>query len=91
MPRGQGDVKAADQCDASALLNLINYCDCFRSVDLKCVREVNIHIVDLLLNVYEVFCILNLTRWRGLKPRHLCLSEWSTGVWHHCWICDDAP
>lgn len=46
MPRGQGDVKAADQCDASALLNLINYCDCFRSVDLKCVREVNIRIVS---------------------------------------------
>ncbi|XP_041805547.1 uncharacterized protein CXorf38-like [Chelmon rostratus] len=39
MPRGQGK-KTADQCDASALLNLINYCDCFRSVDLKCVREV---------------------------------------------------
>uniref|UniRef100_A0A3Q1HKI4 Uncharacterized protein n=2 Tax=Anabas testudineus TaxID=64144 RepID=A0A3Q1HKI4_ANATE len=40
MPRGQGKVKGADQCDASALLNLINYCDCFRSVDLKFVREV---------------------------------------------------
>lgn len=45
MPRGQGEVKGADQCDASALLNLINYCDYFQSVDLKCVREVNIHIV----------------------------------------------
>ncbi|XP_035526727.1 uncharacterized protein CXorf38-like [Morone saxatilis] len=40
MPRGLGKVKAADQCDASALLNLINYCDYFQSVDLKCVREV---------------------------------------------------
>ncbi|KAK5859681.1 hypothetical protein PBY51_021215 [Eleginops maclovinus] len=40
MPRGQGKVKGADQCDASALLNLINYCDCFQSVDSKCVREV---------------------------------------------------
>ncbi|XP_019112776.1 uncharacterized protein CXorf38 [Larimichthys crocea] len=40
MPRGQGEVKGADQCDASALLNLINYCDYFQSVDLKCVREV---------------------------------------------------
>lgn len=40
MPRGQTDVKAADQCDASALLNLINYCDHFQSVDLKCVKEV---------------------------------------------------
>ncbi|KAK5879431.1 hypothetical protein CesoFtcFv8_024732 [Champsocephalus esox] len=40
MPRGQGKLKGADQCDASALLNLINYCDCFRSVDPKVVREV---------------------------------------------------
>ncbi|XP_042354175.1 uncharacterized protein CXorf38-like isoform X2 [Plectropomus leopardus] len=40
MPRGQGKVRSADQCDASALLNLINYCDCFRSVDPKFVREV---------------------------------------------------
>lgn len=41
MPRGQA-VKAAHQCDAAALLNLINFCDCFHSVDLKCVREVKI-------------------------------------------------
>ncbi|KAJ4944186.1 hypothetical protein JOQ06_012731 [Pogonophryne albipinna] len=40
MPRGQGKVKGADQCDASALLKLINYCDCFWSEDLKVVREV---------------------------------------------------
>ncbi|XP_070775431.1 uncharacterized protein CXorf38 homolog [Enoplosus armatus] len=40
MPRGQGKVKGADQCDASALLNLINYCGCFKSVDTKFVREV---------------------------------------------------
>ncbi|KAK2895644.1 uncharacterized protein CXorf38 isoform X1 [Channa argus] len=40
MPRGQGKVKGANQCDASALLNLINYCDCFLSVDGKLVREV---------------------------------------------------
>ncbi|KAG7523799.1 hypothetical protein JOB18_003394 [Solea senegalensis] len=40
MPRGQGKVKGADQCDASALLNLINFCDCFHSVDTKYVREV---------------------------------------------------
>lgn len=42
MPRGQGKVKGAGQCDASALLNLINYCDCFQSVDLKFVREVKL-------------------------------------------------
>lgn len=41
MPRGQWKMKGADQCDASALLNLINYCDYFRSVDPKVVREVN--------------------------------------------------
>ncbi|XP_040000579.1 uncharacterized protein CXorf38-like isoform X1 [Xiphias gladius] len=40
MPRGQGKVKGADQCDASALLNLINYCDRFQFVDPKFVREV---------------------------------------------------
>ncbi|KAM6920046.1 uncharacterized protein CXorf38 homolog isoform 3-T3 [Lycodopsis pacificus] len=39
MPRGQGKVKGAEQCDASALLNLINHCDCFHFVDPKCVRE----------------------------------------------------
>ncbi|XP_035027459.2 uncharacterized protein CXorf38 [Hippoglossus stenolepis] len=40
MPGGQGKVKGADQCDASALLNLINSCDCFQTVDPKFVREV---------------------------------------------------
>ncbi|XP_029309511.1 uncharacterized protein CXorf38 homolog isoform X2 [Cottoperca gobio] len=39
MPRGQRKVKGADQCDASALLNLINYCDSFQSVDPTFVRE----------------------------------------------------
>ncbi|XP_007571761.1 uncharacterized protein CXorf38 [Poecilia latipinna] len=40
MPRGQAKVKRADEFDASALLNLINYCDCFSSVDPKLVRQV---------------------------------------------------
>ncbi|XP_069367018.1 uncharacterized protein CXorf38 isoform X2 [Paralichthys olivaceus] len=40
MPRGQGKVKGANQCDASALLNLINFCDYFQTVDPKIVREV---------------------------------------------------
>lgn len=39
MPRGQAKMKDGGQCDASALLNLINYCKCF-SVDPKSVREV---------------------------------------------------
>ncbi|KAG8013929.1 protein CXorf38-like protein [Nibea albiflora] len=52
MPRGQGEVKGADQCDASALLNLINYCDYFQSVDLKCVREV-IHFRNELMHSCE--------------------------------------
>ncbi|XP_075876793.1 uncharacterized protein CXorf38-like [Nelusetta ayraudi] len=39
MPRGQSDVSFACQCDTPALLNLINFCDCFHSVDLKCVSE----------------------------------------------------
>lgn len=37
MPRG---VKTAVLCDASALLNLINFCDCFHSVDVDCVTQV---------------------------------------------------
>ncbi|XP_029380943.1 uncharacterized protein CXorf38 homolog [Echeneis naucrates] len=40
MPRGQGKVKRTHQFDASALLNLINYCDCFQSVDPVLVKEV---------------------------------------------------
>ncbi|XP_076018194.1 uncharacterized protein CXorf38 isoform X2 [Genypterus blacodes] len=40
MPRGQVKVKGADQCDASALLNLINHCDNFFVVNQKFVREV---------------------------------------------------
>ncbi|XP_071348411.1 uncharacterized protein CXorf38 homolog [Trachinotus anak] len=48
MPRGQGKVKGADQFDASALLNLINYCDCFKLVDPKCVREVIRHRNELM-------------------------------------------
>lgn len=42
MPRGYSEVKTVEQCDASALLNLINSCDCFLSVDVEYVREVNI-------------------------------------------------
>ncbi|XP_030608365.1 uncharacterized protein CXorf38 homolog isoform X2 [Archocentrus centrarchus] len=40
MPRGQAKVKGADKFDAPALLNLINYCAYFSSVDPKLVREV---------------------------------------------------
>lgn len=43
MPRGYSEVKTVEQCDASALLNLINSCDCFLSVDVGYVREVNIN------------------------------------------------
>ncbi|KAM4604840.1 uncharacterized protein CXorf38-like isoform 1-T2 [Polymixia lowei] len=40
MPRGQMGKKSANQCDTSALLNLINYCDHFSSVDTRVIREV---------------------------------------------------
>ncbi|XP_063049431.1 uncharacterized protein CXorf38-like, partial [Engraulis encrasicolus] len=40
MPRGQVDVRRADQCDAAALLNLLNYCDHFRYMDTHTIREV---------------------------------------------------
>lgn len=47
MPRGQAKVKGADKFDAPALLNLINYCSYFSSVDPKVVREVITHVVFL--------------------------------------------
>lgn len=40
MPRGQAGVKGAELCDASALLNLLNFCSHFNYVDQHCVREV---------------------------------------------------
>ncbi|KAF6718386.1 uncharacterized protein FQA47_019359 [Oryzias melastigma] len=40
MPRGQAQVRGADQCDASALLNLINYCKWFCAGDPKSARQV---------------------------------------------------
>lgn len=40
MPRGYSEVKTVEQCDASALLNLMNSCDCFLSVNVEYVREV---------------------------------------------------
>ncbi|CAL8343600.1 unnamed protein product [Merluccius merluccius] len=40
MPRGLSMVRASDQCDASALLNLLNFCDWFHSVDPSVVRAV---------------------------------------------------
>lgn len=40
MPRGQVDVTRAEQCDAAALLNLLNFCDHFSYIDQKLVREV---------------------------------------------------
>ncbi|KAJ8011730.1 hypothetical protein DPEC_G00061290 [Dallia pectoralis] len=40
MPRGQAGVNGAELCDASALLNLINYCSHFSYIDQCCVREV---------------------------------------------------
>ncbi|XP_044074965.1 uncharacterized protein CXorf38 homolog [Siniperca chuatsi] len=53
MPRGQGKVKGAEQCDTSALLNLINYCDCFQSVEPKPVREM-IHYRNELMHSCEL-------------------------------------
>ncbi|XP_056149033.1 uncharacterized protein CXorf38 homolog [Lampris incognitus] len=40
MPRGLMKVKGFAQCDASALLNLMNYCDHFNATDPRLVREV---------------------------------------------------
>ncbi|XP_030636778.1 uncharacterized protein CXorf38-like [Chanos chanos] len=40
MPRGLANVTRADQCDAAALLNLLNFCDHFSSINPQLVREV---------------------------------------------------
>lgn len=40
MPRGQDRVN--NRYDASALLNLISFCNYFHSVDVACVKEVNV-------------------------------------------------
>ncbi|XP_028583201.2 uncharacterized protein CXorf38 homolog isoform X1 [Podarcis muralis] len=40
MPRGKADICGPDKCDASALLNLFNFCDHFSNIDQKKVREV---------------------------------------------------
>ncbi|XP_046883922.1 uncharacterized protein CXorf38 isoform X2 [Hypomesus transpacificus] len=40
MPRGQTGEKGSDKCDASALLNLLNYCDHFSYIDQERVRKV---------------------------------------------------
>ncbi|XP_053242887.1 uncharacterized protein CXorf38 homolog isoform X1 [Podarcis raffonei] len=40
MPHGKADICGPDKCDASALLNLFNFCDHFSNIDQKKVREV---------------------------------------------------
>ncbi|XP_040279705.1 uncharacterized protein CXorf38 homolog [Bufo bufo] len=40
MPRGQAQIRGPKQCDAAALLNLINNCDYFRVPNLSRVREI---------------------------------------------------
>ncbi|XP_054829109.1 uncharacterized protein CXorf38 homolog isoform X2 [Eublepharis macularius] len=40
MPRGKVDISGPDKCDASALLNLFNFCDLFSNIDQMKVREV---------------------------------------------------
>ncbi|XP_061081615.1 uncharacterized protein CXorf38-like isoform X2 [Conger conger] len=40
MPRGLASVTGAEQCDASALLNLITFCDYFSLINQRHVREV---------------------------------------------------
>lgn len=74
MPRGQADMKAAAQCDASALLNLINFCDCFHSVDLKCVREVNTHPVP---NWYIMLLMVSYCHFLSADPELNLVFTWA--------------
>ncbi|XP_066475025.1 uncharacterized protein CXorf38 homolog isoform X2 [Tiliqua scincoides] len=39
MPRGKADTSGPDKCDASALLNLFNFCNHFSNIDQKKIRE----------------------------------------------------
>ncbi|XP_077414491.1 uncharacterized protein CXorf38 homolog [Vanacampus margaritifer] len=65
MPRGQTRVNAAHQCDPSALLNLINYCDRFAFVHSSYVRELikcrnelmhsaNLHVSDAWMKNFKL-------------------------------------
>ncbi|XP_061654594.1 uncharacterized protein CXorf38 homolog isoform X2 [Phyllopteryx taeniolatus] len=67
MPRGQARVKAAHDCDPAALLNLINFCDCFASVTSNpaCVTELlrfrnelmhsaNLHVNDTWMEKFQL-------------------------------------
>ncbi|XP_078143913.1 uncharacterized protein CXorf38 isoform X2 [Centroberyx gerrardi] len=75
MPRGQVKVKGADKCDASALLNLINYCDHFRSIDTKLVRE--------MLRVDWSICVSGLDRMDAADLDVLesdSASQWETSA-----------
>lgn len=69
MPRGYSEVKTVEQCDASALLNLINSCDCFLSFDVEYVREVKK--ISLCIYIYCIF--LNICR-VSIGPIHRCFS-----------------
>lgn len=53
MPRGQAGHKSAEKCDASALLNLLNFCDHFSFIDHKRIREV-IHCRNELMHSCEM-------------------------------------
>uniref|UniRef100_A0A8C9SI04 Chromosome X open reading frame 38 n=1 Tax=Scleropages formosus TaxID=113540 RepID=A0A8C9SI04_SCLFO len=48
MPRGQAKITRPDQCDAAALLNLINFCDHFSFIEQRAVREVIRHRNELM-------------------------------------------
>ncbi|KAK0130605.1 hypothetical protein N1851_035154 [Merluccius polli] len=66
MPRGLSMVRASDQCDASALLNLLNFCDWFHSVDPSVVRA-----VIRCRNEVMHSCQMNMDDvWMALLPRH---------------------
>lgn len=100
MPRGQTKSLAC-QCDTSALLNLINFCDCFHSVDLKCVREVKTpripHWLKLCRNEGFVSWKMDALR---VNPPHLChwilvlagdpVQKWTDAlIWAQCqWRLD---
>lgn len=101
MPRGQTAVRVARQCDTAALLNLINFCDCFPSVDLKCVREVKTPRIPHWLKLCRNKCFVS---WKmdalPVNPPHPChwilvlagdpVQKWTDAlIWAQCqWRLD---
>lgn len=93
MPRGQARVNAAHQCDPSALLNLINFCDCFASVDVHASHVREVSICALLYNGFFVVFFPFPDSWNLMQS----VTFGFTSKWDACiymligWTCFFGP